>query len=129
MHAAKITILDRSHIELTSLFGFRLPEGREKFASVIDLKGWRYSNFDIRGYVAGLNIMQSYYPERLGRVFLIHVPYMFMAAWKMVYPFIDERTRNKIVFVADKDLDATLHDAIDDSQLLEEYGGKLNQQG
>ncbi|CAM0909055.1 unnamed protein product [Alopecurus aequalis] len=107
----------------------RLPKGQEKFAAVIDLKGWGYSNCDIHGYAAALNIMQSYYPERLGRVFLIHVPYMFMAAWKMVYPFIDERTRKKIVFVADKNLDATLHDAIDDSQLLEEYGGKLTVQG
>jgi hypothetical protein len=99
--------------------------GQEKFAAVIDLNGWGYSNCDIRGYVAGLDIMQSYYPERLGRVFLIHVPYMFMAAWKMVYPFIDERTRKKFVFVADKDLHSTLLDAIDESQLLEEYGGKI----
>lgn len=111
------------------LSGFRLPVGQEKFAAVIDLRGWGYSNCDIRGYLAGLNIMQSYYPERLGQVFLIHVPYIFMAAWKMVYPFIDERTRKKIVFVADKNLDATLHDAIDKSQLLKEYGGKLNPLG
>ncbi|KAM3318411.1 hypothetical protein ACQJBY_035889 [Aegilops geniculata] len=103
----------------------RLPVGQEKFAAVIDLRGWGYANCDIRGYVAALDIMQSYYPERLGRVFLIHVPYMFMAAWKMVYPFIDDKTKKKFVFVADKDLDATLRDAIDESQLPEAYGGKL----
>ncbi|XP_037438816.1 phosphatidylinositol transfer protein 3-like [Triticum dicoccoides] len=103
----------------------RLPVGQEKFAAVIDLRGWGYANCDIRGYVAALDIMQSYYPERLGRVFLIHVPYMFMAAWKMVYPFIDEKTKKKFVFVADRDLDATLRDAIDESQLPEEYGSKL----
>uniref|UniRef100_M8CLV2 Uncharacterized protein n=1 Tax=Aegilops tauschii TaxID=37682 RepID=M8CLV2_AEGTA len=103
----------------------RLPVGQEKFSAVIDLRGWGYANCDIRGYVAALDIMQSYYPERLGRVFLIHVPYMFMAAWKMVYPFIDDKTKKKFVFVADKDLDATLRDAIDESQLPEAYGGKL----
>uniref|UniRef100_A0ACD5WE03 Uncharacterized protein n=1 Tax=Avena sativa TaxID=4498 RepID=A0ACD5WE03_AVESA len=103
----------------------RLPVGQEKFAAVIDMKGWGYANCDIRGYVAALEIMQNYYPERLGRVFMIHVPYMFMAAWKIVYPFIDEKTKKKFVFVANKDLDATLRDAIDESQLLEEYGGKL----
>ncbi|CAM0871107.1 unnamed protein product [Alopecurus aequalis] len=107
----------------------RLPVGQEKFVGVIDLKGWGYSNCDIRGYLAGLNILQNYYPERLGQVFLIHVPYVFMAAYKMVYPFIDERTRKKIVFVADRDLDATLHNVIDVSQLLEVYGGKLKPQG
>ncbi|VAH96804.1 unnamed protein product [Triticum turgidum subsp. durum] len=103
----------------------RLPAGQEKFAAVIDLKGWGYANCDIRGYLAGLDIMQSYYPERLGRVFLIHVPYIFMAAWKIVYPLIDDKTKKKFVFVADRDLDATLRDAIDESQLPEEYGGKL----
>ncbi|KAK1642032.1 hypothetical protein QYE76_059837 [Lolium multiflorum] len=103
----------------------RLPVGQGKFAAVIDLKGWGYANCDIRGYVATLEIMQNYYPERLGRVLMINVPYIFMAAWKIVYPFIDEKTKKKFVFVANKDLDATLRDAIDKSQLLEEYGGKL----
>uniref|UniRef100_A0A453MID4 CRAL-TRIO domain-containing protein n=3 Tax=Aegilops tauschii TaxID=37682 RepID=A0A453MID4_AEGTS len=103
----------------------KLLTGQEKFAAVIDLKGWGYANCDIRGYLAGLDIMQSYYPERLGRVFLIHVPYLFMAAWKIVYPLIDDKTKKKFVFVADRDLDATLRDAIDESQLPEEYGGKL----
>ncbi|KAL6909379.1 hypothetical protein ACP4OV_001660 [Aristida adscensionis] len=103
----------------------RLPSGQEKFAAVVDLKGWGYSNCDIRGYLAGLDIMQSYYPERLGRVFLIHVPYIFMAAWKIVYPFIDDNTKKKFVFVSDKELDKTLREAIDESQLPEMYGGKL----
>jgi len=105
----------------------RLPPGagQEKFAAVADLKGWGYSNCDIRAYLAALEIMQNYYPERLGRVFLIHVPYVFMAAWKIVYPFIDDNTKKKFVFVADKDLHRTLREAIDDAQLPEMYGGKL----
>ncbi|KAF7076325.1 hypothetical protein CFC21_080992 [Triticum aestivum] len=107
----------------------KLPAGQEKFASVVDLKGWGYANCDIRAKLAALEIMQNYYPERLGRVFLIHVPYVFMAAWKMVYPFIDDNTKKKFVFVADKDLDSTLRDAIDVSQLPEQYGGKLRLEG
>uniref|UniRef100_A0A0A9E1N0 CRAL-TRIO domain-containing protein n=1 Tax=Arundo donax TaxID=35708 RepID=A0A0A9E1N0_ARUDO len=103
----------------------RLPPGQEKFAAVADLKGWGYSHCDIRGYLAALDIMQNYYPERLGRVFLIHVPYVFMAAWKIVYPFIDDNTKKKFVFVSDKELDKTLREAIDESQLPEMYGGKL----
>lgn len=98
---------------------------QEKFAAVADLAGWGYANCDIRGYLAALDIMQSYYPERLARVFLVHVPYVFMAAWKIVYPFIDDNTKKKFVFVPDKDLDRTLREAIDDSQLPEIYGGKL----
>ncbi|KAM0886541.1 hypothetical protein ACQ4PT_029640 [Festuca glaucescens] len=105
------------------------PAGQEKFASVVDLKGFGYANYDIRAMLEALDIMQNNYPERLGRVFLIHVPYVFMAAWKMVYPFIDDNTKKKFVFVADKNLDATLRDAIEESQLPEEFGGKLKLQG
>ncbi|KAL6909380.1 hypothetical protein ACP4OV_001661 [Aristida adscensionis] len=103
----------------------RLPRGQEKFAAVADLKGWGYSNCDIRAYLAALEIMQNYYPERLARVFLIHGPYVFMAAWKIVYPFIDDNTKKKFVFVSDKELDKTLREAIDETQLLEMYGGKM----
>uniref|UniRef100_A0ACD5WD01 Uncharacterized protein n=1 Tax=Avena sativa TaxID=4498 RepID=A0ACD5WD01_AVESA len=106
-----------------------LPAGQEKFAAVVDLKGFGYANCDVRAMLESLDIMQNNYPERLGRVLLIHVPYVFMAAWKMVYPFIDDNTKKKFVFVADKDLDATLRDALDEHQLPEEFGGKLKLQG
>jgi hypothetical protein len=104
---------------------YRLSAGQEKFAAVVNLQGWGFANFDIRAHLAALEIMQNYYPERLGRVILIHVPYVFMAAWKILYPFIDDNTKKKFVFVADRDLDATLLDVADESQLPEVYGGKL----
>lgn len=103
----------------------RIPSGQEKFVGIADLAGWGYSNCDIRAYLAALDIMQSYYPERLGKVFLIHVPYLFMKAWKMVYPFIDEKTKKKFVFVDDKNLKSTLLADIDEDQLPDIYGGKL----
>jgi hypothetical protein len=40
---------------------------------------------------------QNYYPERLGKALMINVPYMFMKAWKLVYPFIDNNTRDKVL--------------------------------
>uniref|UniRef100_A0A6V7QUU4 CRAL-TRIO domain-containing protein n=1 Tax=Ananas comosus var. bracteatus TaxID=296719 RepID=A0A6V7QUU4_ANACO len=103
----------------------RMPRGQEKFICIADLKGWGYSNSDIRAYIAALDIMQNYYPERLGKVLLIHVPYIFMKAWKIIYPFIDKNTKKKFVFVEDKHLQATLLEDIDESQLPELYGGKL----
>ncbi|KAK1413172.1 hypothetical protein QVD17_34942 [Tagetes erecta] len=103
----------------------RMPAGQEKFVTIADIQGWGYSNSDIRGYLAALSILQDYYPERLGKMFVVHVPYVFMAAWKMVYPFIDEKTKTKIVFVEKKQLKSTLLKDIDESQLPEIYGGKL----
>uniref|UniRef100_A0A0A9F036 CRAL-TRIO domain-containing protein n=1 Tax=Arundo donax TaxID=35708 RepID=A0A0A9F036_ARUDO len=43
----------------------------------------------------------------------------------MVYPFIDNNTRDKFVFVDDKSLQETLHREVDESQLPEFLGGKM----
>lgn len=40
---------------------------------------------------------QDCYPERLGKLFIVHVPYLFMTAWKVVYPFIDNKTKKKVL--------------------------------
>ncbi|CDP18989.1 unnamed protein product [Coffea canephora] len=103
----------------------RMPSGQEKFVCIADLEGWGYTNSDVRGYLAALSILQDCYPERLGKLFIVHVPYIFMTAWKVVYPFIDSKTKKKIVFVEDKKLGSTLQRDIDESQLPETYGGKL----
>ncbi|THG21680.1 hypothetical protein TEA_000309 [Camellia sinensis var. sinensis] len=103
----------------------RMPSGQEKFVCIGDFKGWGYTNSDVRGYLASLSILQDCYPERLGKLFVVHVPYVFMTAWKAVYPFIDKKTKKKIVFVEDKKLKSTLLADIDESQLPEIYGGKL----
>jgi hypothetical protein len=50
----------------------------------------------VRAYIAAIEIMQNYYPERLGKALMIHIPYLFMKAWKMVQPFIDANTREKV---------------------------------
>lgn len=103
----------------------RMPRGQEKFVAIADVEGWGYSNSDIRGYLAVLSILQDCYPERLGKMYMIHVPYVFMAAWKIVYPFIDNNTKKKIVFVENKKIKSTLLADIDESQLPDIYGGKL----
>ncbi|KAF7025545.1 hypothetical protein CFC21_037719 [Triticum aestivum] len=103
----------------------RIPRGQEKFLCVVDLKGWGYANCDVRAYIAAIEILQSYYPERLGKALMIHVPYLFMKAWKLVQPFIDANTRDKFVFVDDKSLEETLRREMEDGQLPEMYGGKM----
>ncbi|KAK9066343.1 hypothetical protein SSX86_013665 [Deinandra increscens subsp. villosa] len=102
----------------------RIPRGQEKFVVIGDLQGWGYTCSDVRGYLAALSILQDYYPERLGKLFIVHVPYVFMTVWKMVYPFIDEKTKQKIVFVENKQLKSTLLKDIDEDQLPEIYGGE-----
>uniref|UniRef100_A0A6N2NLP6 CRAL-TRIO domain-containing protein n=1 Tax=Salix viminalis TaxID=40686 RepID=A0A6N2NLP6_SALVM len=86
------------------------------------LEGWGYVNSDMHGYLGGLSILQEYYPERHAKVFLVHAPYIFMAVWEIVYPFIDKNTRKKIVFVDNSKLKSTLLEEIDRSQIPDIYG-------
>ncbi|KAI5679457.1 hypothetical protein M9H77_10407 [Catharanthus roseus] len=104
----------------------RMPSGQEKFVSIADLVHWGYTNSDVRGYLAALSILQDCYPERLGKLFIVNAPSIFMTAWKVVYPFIDSKTKKKIIFVENKKIRSTLLNDIDESQLPEEYGGKLS---
>ncbi|KAL2347110.1 hypothetical protein Fmac_001110 [Flemingia macrophylla] len=103
----------------------RMPPGQEKFLGIADIKGWGYANSDLRGYLNALSILQDCYPERLGKLFILHAPYLFMKVWKIIYPFIDENTKKKIVFVETKELKSTLLEEIDESQLPDIYGGQM----
>ncbi|GLJ44704.1 hypothetical protein SUGI_0939890 [Cryptomeria japonica] len=99
--------------------------GQEKFSIIGDFDGWMFKHVDIRGALAAVDTLQDYYPERLGKLYLVHLPYIFWAAWNIVCPFIDKRTRQKIVMIDNKDIKTTLLNDIDESQLPEIYGGKL----
>jgi hypothetical protein len=37
-----------------------MPPGVEKFVGIAELKGWGYSNSDVRGYLNALSILQVY---------------------------------------------------------------------
>ncbi|XP_061337663.1 uncharacterized protein LOC133284618 [Gastrolobium bilobum] len=103
----------------------RMPPGQEKFLAIADIKGWGYANSDLRGYLNALAILQDYYPERLGKLFIVHAPSLFMKVWKIVNTFIDSNTKKKILFVENKKLKSTLLEDIDESQIPEIYGGKM----
>lgn len=103
----------------------RMPPWQDKFLAIADIKGWGYANSDIRGYVNALTILQDYHPERLGKLFIVHAPYMFMKVGKVIHPFIDNNTKKKIVFVENKKLKETLLEDIEESQLPEIYGGQM----
>ena len=45
-----------------------------------------------------LHILQTHYPERLGRALIINVPFLLNAFYKMITPFIDPVTRDKMRF-------------------------------
>jgi hypothetical protein len=72
-----------------------------------------------------LDCFQSYYPERLHTAYMLDAPWIFWAFWRMISPFIDKKTAQKIVFVTSPDCDAIL-EHIDADVLEEDFGGKAS---
>ena len=66
-----------------------------------------------------LNILQNHYPERLGRSLVTNVPFYIWGFFKLITPFIDPLTREKIKF----NEDSGLH--VPREQLLKESGGHV----
>ncbi|TCD67152.1 hypothetical protein EIP91_000437 [Steccherinum ochraceum] len=48
-----------------------------------------------------LDILQTHYPERLGRAFVINVPFVINMFLKLIMPFVDPVTREKVHFNPD----------------------------
>ena len=48
-----------------------------------------------------LNILQEHYPERLGLALVINVPFLVNAFFKLIMPFVDPVTRDKVKFNPD----------------------------
>ncbi|KAI9898695.1 hypothetical protein N3K66_007055 [Trichothecium roseum] len=48
-----------------------------------------------------LHVLQNHYPERLGKALIINVPFMVWGFFKLITPFIDPITREKLKFNED----------------------------
>jgi hypothetical protein len=66
-----------------------------------------------------MDILQNHYPERLGRALVTNVPFMIWGFFKLITPFIDPLTREKIRF----NEDMGLH--VPRTQLLKESAGEV----
>lgn len=86
-----------------------MPSGQDSLALLIDFK----QHPEIASHVETskvppisvgrevLNILQTHYPERLGKALLTNIPFLGRVFLKLIHPFIDPLTREKLVFDAD----------------------------
>jgi hypothetical protein len=95
-----------------------LPPGQENLCLLINFAETKSG----QGATIGqgkqtLNILQNHYPERMGRALVTNVPWYIWTFFKLITPFIDPVTREKIKF----NEDSGLH--VPRVQLLKESGG------
>ncbi|POS84102.1 hypothetical protein EPUL_003134 [Erysiphe pulchra] len=67
-----------------------------------------------------LDIIQNHYPERLGMGFVLNAPWAVTAFFKIMSPFMDPFTRNKLNFSGD------LKSFVPREQLYKEFMGELD---
>ncbi|KAI9306925.1 CRAL-TRIO domain-containing protein [Cunninghamella echinulata] len=115
--------------------GIRLmPAKVENIAIIVDFKDSSAShNPSVGTCKKFLDILGNHYPERLGIAFVVKSPWFFFVTFKMISPFMDPVTKNKIKFVYDaggkSDTKATtnewvhLKDHISSDQLETDFGG------
>lgn len=70
----------------------------ETSCTIMDLKGISISSaYNVVGYVKEASkIGQNYYPERMGKFYLINAPFGFSTAFNLFKPFLDPVTVSKI---------------------------------
>ena len=71
-------------------------------------------------------IDSRHYPETLSKMLIINVPSFFSLGWKLITPFLDERTQRKIEIISGPAAwQARLRELVDPAKLPREYGGEL----
>ena len=76
-----------------------MPEGVEQWVVLTDFVTyslWRDATSKVGRVV--MDVLQNHFPERLGAQVLVDPPAAFWVMYKAVAPFIDERTKAKLVF-------------------------------
>ncbi|CDO72479.1 hypothetical protein BN946_scf184980.g20 [Trametes cinnabarina] len=102
---------------LTELMG----PGIETLALMVDFAD-RAKNPSLGQAKRVLDILQTHYPERLGRALVVNVPFLVNAFFKLITPFIDPLTRPKLRF----NPDCLGEGLFMPEQLLSEWGGSAH---
>lgn len=102
-----------------------MPSGQDSLALLIDFKaspvgtqGGKIPPIGIGRQV--LHILQTHYPERLGKALLTNIPFLGWSFLKLIHPFIDPLTREKLVF------DQPFPNYVPNEQLDNDFGGDVN---
>ncbi|KAI3404386.2 PDR17 [Candida oxycetoniae] len=117
-----------------------MPPGQDSLALLIDFKA-APSELKLSSKFPSLStsqqclhILQSHYPERLGRGLFTNIPLIGQAFFKLVGPFIDPHTRSKTIydqpfanFVPAEQLDKEFQGLVDFQYVHDIYWPKMNE--
>jgi len=102
----------------------------ETCCTIMDLKGVGITRVpSVYSYVRQASaISQNYYPERLGRLYLINAPWGFSSVWSVVKGWLDPVTVNKI-HILGSGYQSELLSQVPAENLPVQFGGKCACEG
>lgn len=103
-----------------------LPADQEQMVWLIDFQGWAMGSVSINTTRETAHVLQDYYPERLALAILYNPPRIFESFWKVVKPFLEQKTYKKVKFVYSDDIESqkTITDIFDMDKLESAFGGR-----
>ncbi|KAJ3342654.1 cytosolic factor, phosphatidylinositol/phosphatidylcholine transfer protein [Gonapodya sp. JEL0774] len=109
---------------------YRAGKHIEQSCTILDLKGVSLSHFpQATAIVKKISaISQDYYPETLGKMYIVNAPVLFSGCWSVIKHFLDENTVAKIHIYSSNYKEALLSH-IPAENLPVELGGTCNCQG
>lgn len=109
-------------LEVTAWYCDRNPRNPDgTFYALFDLDGVKWKNMDASGLKECFSILEKAFPERVSTIFMLNSPFIFDSLWKIVKPFVDPTSREKIKFIYG--VDGLAKEAAGVEALPKEYGG------
>lgn len=113
-----------------------MPSGQDQLALLIDFKPTKIGKQSKLPSISTgrevLSILQDHYPERLGKALLTNIPWLGWTFLKIIHPFIDPLTREKLVYqepfpnyVPKEQLDAEFGGAVEFEYEHDKYWQKM----
>ncbi|XP_010519540.1 PREDICTED: CRAL-TRIO domain-containing protein C3H8.02-like [Tarenaya hassleriana] len=66
----------------------KLPEGQHKILGLLDLRGYRTENADLKFLTFLFDVFYCYYPSRLDEVLFVDAPFVFKPIWQFIKPLV-----------------------------------------
>ncbi|BAM78917.1 similar to polyphosphoinositide binding protein Ssh2 [Cyanidioschyzon merolae strain 10D] len=103
------------------------PHSQERFTVVFDLgHGFDvFHNAELGCYSDMIRLVQNHYPERLGKVYIIHYSRHIHIFYRLLSPFIEDKTRAKIHWVPESEIVPTFRHDFPNDSLPKSLGGEL----
>ena len=97
------------------------PDG--KLWALFDVVGVKWANMDAHALMSCFKLLNDAFPERVSTIWMLNSPGIFNSLWRMVRPFIDPVSRDKVRFVAGPDGTSLLLGSVDPEIVPVAYGG------